>query len=329
MRDLSLRTYISAQCIYPIPATYTPPSFYHYHQIVTMVWVYNHPDIPEHDVPPLFGPDANWRIESFDAAERQPIYAYVNVWIEEYGLEKFCDKKWPRNEITFLTETIAKLKSKDSATSNAPDHIKKPRSYDNVQKEIKRLQDSGRANQFGKVLARSKRLKAEILQGKKVSDKERFPEMSIILSSAPAKNRSTPKSAEMAAEKTTHKRNLQEVETQDDVLEVLVAERQKQQKELLVKLSVDWTRLRTEEDGHMSILKKVQVESSSSAENETLPTDEVYENDEPQAAKAVANPNVISADGIPIESNSQSHVQASIMRPHCGIGTRIREDARL
>jgi hypothetical protein len=74
--------------------------------------------------------------------------------------------------------------------------------YDEVRKKTKQLQNSKRANHFGKGLQRSKRLKAEILQGKKVSHKERFPEMSFVSSTAVAKSNSAPKKAEAAAEKT-------------------------------------------------------------------------------------------------------------------------------
>jgi hypothetical protein len=165
------------------------------------------------------------------------------------------------------------------------------------------LEETGRGNQFGKLLARSKRLKGDIRKGKKVSDKERFPEVSIALSPALTKNTPAPRSVETIAEETKLKRRIEQVDVNETMVGPAAKKQKQQKKELVAKLPMNSKRLHVGDDGHMSVVEKFQVQ----------PTDETHKSDELQAIEVVLTANVAETDQMHVhdELRSQNEFRTS------------------
>ncbi|KAF2626194.1 hypothetical protein BU25DRAFT_103583 [Macroventuria anomochaeta] len=180
---------------------------------------------------------APWAVE-----ERHVVYEYLNAWVQQYGLDAFCTKKWAKEEFVFLTNTINEVNAANDADTA-------PRSMMNVKRQIRHLYE-GRLSPLAKLWKRSEDLKLSIELGRAVEESERFPQMTVPVATL-VDGIYIIKSGEKEAKKMD-----KEVGNEAETPETPPA---KEQKEKIVKLSVEWTRLHVRRDGGTSVLREGEV----------------------------------------------------------------------
>ncbi|KAF3050114.1 hypothetical protein E8E11_006568 [Didymella keratinophila] len=223
--------------------------------------VYNHPDIPEYDTPPLFGPDA-WRNEPFDAAERQPIYAYVNVWIEEQQKKQLV-AKLPVNFKRLLLGEDGHMSIVENV-QNEPSAVTKSITVQPI--------DDSHENEDVEAFEAGQVQINESQSHEKSHDYD-------------TRERGT---AEVKPGKSTVTRRepyeLKGGSTEELQMDEPVAERQ--QEELLVKLPVNWDRLVFGEDGVVSIMRGAQLGAFPTSDDDIQIHDAVQASEVPQEVEA-------------------------------------------
>ena len=170
--------------------------------------------------------------------ERRIVYEYLNSWIQEYGLDAFNAKKWTKDKCIFLANTI-------NAVNAANEASVAPRSALGVKMQIKQLYE-GRLSPLAKLRKRSEYMKMLLELGRAISHEDRYPKMAI-----PIPTVANGMYMSKDSEKITEKRKLKEVQGAVEISEMTVAKRQR--KEQIIKLSVNWARLRVGQDGSMSV----------------------------------------------------------------------------
>ena len=179
------------------------------------------------------------------------VYEYLNSWIEEDGLDAFCEKKWSKDEFVFLTDTI------NHANKRADGKL---RTLDNVRREVRRLYE-GRLGPLAKLKKRSESMKKLLEQGAAVEDGERFPEMAIPV---PTLVDGVPVIKDTVKRKT--KKRGRKAGDEDDVSQTPAAKKQK--KDGIVKLPVNWNQLHVQENGKMVILEGAMSQNPAAEEEE-------------------------------------------------------------
>jgi hypothetical protein len=176
--------------------------------------------------------------------ERHIVYEYLNSWIQQYGLDAFNTKKWTKDKCVSLANTINAVNATNAANTA-------PRSALGVKMQIKQLPE-GRLSPLAKLRKRSEYMKMLLELGCVISHEDRYPKMAI-----PVPTVANVMYLSKDSEKTTEKRKLTEVQGAVEVPETPVVNKQK--KEQIIKLLVNWVRLHVGQDGSMSVLEKGEV----------------------------------------------------------------------
>ncbi|KAJ4351082.1 hypothetical protein N0V95_004129 [Ascochyta clinopodiicola] len=188
----------------------------------------------------------NWG--PWTVSERSVIYEYVNNWISEHGLDAFASKTWTRDELEFVAGAINQV----NATGGEGDAA--PRSVTGVRRQIQHLH-AGRLGPLAKLARRAEALKFRIEGeggnglGQVVLHEERFPDMAVPVP--------TLVDGKYEIRETSTVEESEEVASEMDASKTLAA--QKENKEDVVKLSVNWARLHIRKNGKMMILEEGEV----------------------------------------------------------------------
>lgn len=226
----------------------------------------------------------NWA--PFSTPERHAIYAYLNTWIQHHGLDAFVCKPWTESELIFLTHTINNLNAANE-NPNIDTATAAPRSVMGVRRQIHHL-GQGRLSPLAKLGRRAEALKRDVEAGRVVENGERFPDMTILvprvvdgvymISAGPVVQglgrvdvaasefeEDTPIVCDGNINDDGYKRVWEGVEREIEENEAPAA---KKQKKMVVKLSVDCSRLHVRKDETMVVLEEGEIWEGSSSEEQ-------------------------------------------------------------
>lgn len=189
--------------------------------------------------------DQGYRWGPLSTTERRIVYDYINSWIHHHGLDSFCTKIWTKDEFIFLNKAMNEVNAYSA-----------PRRLLNVKREIHRLYE-GRLSPLAKLWKRSEWIKLEIEMGRVAEETERYPGMAIhvlVGEGGVGAAEEGAKAEEADYESGSESEKLKKTAVREP------------EKELILKLPVDWNRLHVRHSGQMAVLSDGEIWETSSEE---------------------------------------------------------------
>lgn len=194
--------------------------------------------------------------------ERHVVYAHVNSWVQQYGLDAFSGKQWTCDEYAGLTRGMNRVNRAQAQgqVKTAEGKAPLPREVMSVRREVGRLYQ-GRKSPLGKLVKRAECMRRRVEVGVEVGDGERYPRMAVHVPEVEGGVRGVEGSRTEEGSGETGGDGGGETAEKGER-----GEEEEQEERLLVTWSVDWNRLHVRKSGEMAVLSDGEVWESSDDE---------------------------------------------------------------